>query len=38
METRRNFIKKSALGVAGVALASTMKMSAKSYGSIILNF
>lgn len=35
METRRNFIKKSALGVAGVALASTMKMSTKSYGSII---
>lgn len=35
METRRNFIKKSALGVAGVALASTMNMSAKSYGSII---
>lgn len=35
METRRNFIKKSALGVAGVALASTMNMSAKSYSSII---
>lgn len=35
METRRNFIKKSALGVAGITLGSTMNMSAKSYSRII---
>ena len=35
MESRRGFIKKSALGVAGIALGSTMDMSAKSYASII---
>ncbi|MGI6048229.1 MAG: Gfo/Idh/MocA family protein [Petrimonas sp.] len=35
METRRNFIKKSALGVAGLAMGSTMGMSAKSYSRII---
>ncbi len=35
METRREFIKKSALGMAGITLGSTMNMSAKSYASII---
>src|SRR5690554_5052993 len=42
METRRNFIKKSALGVAGLAvgssglaMGSTINMSAKSYANII---
>lgn len=35
MKTRREFIKKSALGMAGVALSSTMNMSAKSYSNII---
>ncbi|HBK40977.1 MAG TPA: dehydrogenase, partial [Porphyromonadaceae bacterium] len=35
MESRRGFIKKSALGVAGIALGSTMDMSAKSYAGII---
>ncbi len=35
METRRNFIKKSALGMAGLTLGSTMNMSAKSYANII---
>ena len=35
MESRRGFIKKSALGVAGIALGSTMDMSAKSYANII---
>lgn len=35
METRRNFLKKSALGVAGITLGSTMGMSAKSYSRII---
>ena len=35
MESRRRLIKKSALGVAGIALGSTMNMSAKSYAGII---
>ena len=35
METRRNFIKKSAMGVAGLAVGSTLKMSAKSYANIM---
>lgn len=35
MESRREFIKKSALGVAGIALGSTTGMSAKSYANII---
>lgn len=35
MESRREFIKKSALGVAGITLGSTMNMSAKSYAKII---
>ncbi|MGE4587139.1 MAG: Gfo/Idh/MocA family protein [Mangrovibacterium sp.] len=34
MDTRRSFIKKSALGAAGITMAG-MGMSAKSYGSII---
>ena len=33
--SRREFIKKSALGVAGITLGSTMNMSAKSYANII---
>ena len=33
--SRRDFIKKSALGVAGITLGSTMNMSAKSYANII---
>jgi predicted dehydrogenase len=35
METRRNFIKKSAMGVAGLAVGSTLNMSAKSYANIM---
>ena len=35
MESRREFIKKSTLGVAGITLGSTMNMSAKSYANII---
>lgn len=35
METRREFIKKTALGVAGMTLGSTMNMSARSYANII---
>jgi predicted dehydrogenase len=35
METRRNFIKKSAMGVAGLAVGSTLNMSAKSYANIL---
>lgn len=35
METRRDFIKKATLGVAGISLGSTLNMSAKSYAKII---
>lgn len=35
MVTRRSFIKKTAIGVAGITLSSTMNMSAKSYANII---
>ena len=35
METRRNFIKKSALSAAGIAMGSTLNMSAKSYAKIM---
>jgi len=35
MGTRRNFIKKTALGAAGLAMGSTLNMSAKSYSRIV---
>ncbi|MDO5523656.1 MAG: Gfo/Idh/MocA family oxidoreductase [Bacteroidia bacterium] len=35
MESRRSFIKKSAIGAAGLAMGSTLNMSAKSYSRII---
>ncbi|MDD3310366.1 MAG: Gfo/Idh/MocA family oxidoreductase, partial [Dysgonamonadaceae bacterium] len=35
METRRNFIKKSALSAAGLAMGSTINMSARSYANIM---
>ena len=35
METRRNFIKKAAMGAAGITLSSNLHMSARSYANIM---